>query len=286
MTSALVFAGMISSGRALADDAAAEAAARAAEVSKLNEEGMNLYRARDYRHAIEKFLHAQALDQDPNLLYNIARCYEMLGERGAAIEKYEAFLAKPDADAQGKRRAQEAIRNLRQAAREAPPPPTATGGTATASAAAASPAVGAGPGAGIERTSSPGPAPEESSFWNARVVTLGVGVLVTAAGGAVYMLGVSDHSKVTSSAGYGTPGQIDPLTEAEAHRLVDSGNTKKLIGEITMGAGGALLVTSAILALVHGSDEGSPSETGNASPVTLRVAPTRTGGGLILEGRF
>jgi tetratricopeptide (TPR) repeat protein len=285
MTSALVLAGVLTSGRVFADDAATEAASRAAEVAKLNEDGMNLYRARDYRHAIEKFLHAQALDQDPNLLYNIARCYEMLGERGAAIEKYEAFLAKPDADPQGKRRAQEAIRNLRQASHEAPAQPASTTAAAASAGPAASPATAAAPGTTLERKPSE-TTPEEASFWNARVVTLGMGVLVTAAGAAVYMLGVSDHSKVTSSVGYGTPGQIDPLTEAEAHRLVDSGNTKKLIGEITMGAGGALLITSAILALVHASEDGSPSETSNTSPVTLRLAPTRTGGGVILEGRF
>src|SRR4029077_7056180 len=116
VTAAVVALGLLASRRALADDtAAAAAASRAAEVAKLNEDGMALYRARDYRHAVEKFLHAEALDQDPNLLYNIARCYEMLGERAAAIEKSEAFLAKPDAAPQGKRRAWDAIRALRQA---------------------------------------------------------------------------------------------------------------------------------------------------------------------------
>src|SRR5450755_434243 len=92
---------------------------------------MTLFRAADYRHALERFLQAATIDQDSNLLFNIARCYEMLGDRDAAIEKYEAFLAKPDADSQGKVRANEAIRalrdaNARNAAASAAPPAGAT----------------------------------------------------------------------------------------------------------------------------------------------------------------
>jgi len=276
----MVTFGVLCAGRARAEEAVpTDPAARAAEVQKLNEEGMALYRARDYRHAVEKFLHAQALDQDPNLLFNIARCYEMLGERGAAIEKYEAFLSKPDADPQGKRRASEAIRAMRQArettgaAGPAPPAPSA--------------AVGAADRGEAERRpdtlpAAPAASSADSSFWNARLVTLGAGVLVTAAGAVAYALGVSDHNKVTGSAGYGMPAQIDPLTEAQARKLVDSGNTKKLVGEITMGAGGALLITSAILYAVHAVG-GRVPET---STVSLRVAPSTTGGGLLLEGRF
>jgi tetratricopeptide (TPR) repeat protein len=85
----------------------------AAAAAKFSEEGVVLYKARDYRHAAEKFLQAYPLNQDPNLLFNIARCYEALGDVEAAIEKYEAFVATPDADPQGKRRAGEAVRALR-----------------------------------------------------------------------------------------------------------------------------------------------------------------------------
>src|SRR6188768_3442054 len=63
-------------------------AGRAARAAELNESGARLYRARDYRQAIEKFIEAYAIDRDANLLFNIARCYEELGDTGAAIEKY------------------------------------------------------------------------------------------------------------------------------------------------------------------------------------------------------
>ncbi len=98
-----------------AGTAAAVDPTTAAEAAKFSEEGVALYKARDYRHAAEKFLQAYPLNQDPNLLFNIARCYEALGDTEAAIEKYEAFVATPDADSQGKRRAGEAVRALRLA---------------------------------------------------------------------------------------------------------------------------------------------------------------------------
>src|SRR5436305_8380691 len=107
-------------GVAAADEPAAaasrssSAAARAPASPAVGDDGFALYRAREYRRAAEKFLQAYALDADPNLLFNIARCYEALGDTLAAIEKYKAFLANPGADDQGRRRATEAVRVLRQ----------------------------------------------------------------------------------------------------------------------------------------------------------------------------
>jgi tetratricopeptide (TPR) repeat protein len=79
-----------------------------------SDDGFALYRSRQYRRAAEKFLQAYVRDADPNLLFNIARCYQALGDTDAAIEKYEAFLASSGADDQGRRRAAEAVRLLRQ----------------------------------------------------------------------------------------------------------------------------------------------------------------------------
>jgi tetratricopeptide (TPR) repeat protein len=108
---------MLISRTGLAEDAATGAAAEStpgAARPKLSEEALALYKARDYRHAAEKFLQAYSLDHDSNLLFNIARCYEALGDTDGAVEKYEAFLATPDADVEGRRRAALAIRTLRQ----------------------------------------------------------------------------------------------------------------------------------------------------------------------------
>src|SRR4051794_21842835 len=110
-----------------AGETTADAQPSAASAAKLSEEGFNLYRARDYRRAAERFLQAYTLGQDSNLLFNIARCYEALGDPEGAIEKYEEFLSTPDADVQGKRRATQTIRDLRQsspASVRATPSPT------------------------------------------------------------------------------------------------------------------------------------------------------------------
>src|SRR5688572_30400720 len=89
------------SARAAETRSNAAAPANQANVAQLNEEGAAFYAARDYRRAIEKFIQAYAIDTDPNLLFNIARCYEELGEVDAAIEKYETFLKTPGADTRG-----------------------------------------------------------------------------------------------------------------------------------------------------------------------------------------
>jgi tetratricopeptide (TPR) repeat protein len=249
---------------------------RSSSLSQLTDDGFAYFKGRDYRHAAEKFLQAYAMDQDPNLLYNLARCYESLGDTDNAIEKYELFLAKPDADPQGKARAKEALQALREAkrkasARPAPaidraPAPTTTSSTASA--------------AHLEVDTSESHA--TSSFLRPRVIFLAAGLLVTAAGAVVYELGAADHARVTDSAGYGTSGQIDPLTEAQAHALVDSGTRKKWIGGIGVGAGAALLATSAILFMT-----GSSAETdGHESAGRVAFGPIQGGAAFTWGGRF
>jgi hypothetical protein len=264
---------------ARADEATpADPGGGAPAVAKLTNEGMTFFRAADYRHALERFLQAATIDQDSNLLFNIARCYEMMGDRDAAIEKYEAFLAKPDADSQGKVRANEAIRVLRDA-------------KARTAAASAPPVVAtqAAPPIAVHRTLDVGSGGVNASDDGQRgllvpaVITLSAGVLVTAAGVIAMALGSADHDKVTNSAGYGNPMQVDPLTQAQAQALVNSGNSKQLVGEIAIGVGGALLVTSAVLFVVRSPQDRPDKETGS---VAFKIAPSTSGARVLLEGRF
>ena len=81
---------------------------------KLNEEGTAAYHARDYRRANEKFQQAYALDPDPNILYNIAKTYELLGDDQAALEKFELFVTLPGADPQGRTKANGKIAEIKQ----------------------------------------------------------------------------------------------------------------------------------------------------------------------------
>src|SRR2546423_3543909 len=107
----------LASARAWADDRDASSpavGAAPAQAPALSDEGFALHRRGEYRRAVEKFLQAYALDPDANLLFNIARCYQTLGDVDAAVEKYEAFLANAGPDDPGRKRAAEALRALRR----------------------------------------------------------------------------------------------------------------------------------------------------------------------------
>src|SRR5688572_13619877 len=206
--------------------APAPAPANQTSVAQLNEEGAALYAARDYRRAIEKFIQAYAIDTDPNLLFNIARCYEELGEVDAAIEKYESFLKTPGADARGRQRARESLSALRaskeNAAASSRPAPSAD-----------EPAASSEP-----RPDQPVAKAEEDSslpWW----VLVG-SIAFAAAGTTFYLLGASDHGKVTDAEGFGDPDAVSSMTRREADELVSSGDTKKLVGGIGFGVAGAL----------------------------------------------
>jgi tetratricopeptide (TPR) repeat protein len=241
-------------------------AAGSKSVAQLNEEGATFYQQRDYRRAIERFIQAYAMDPDPNLLFNIARSYERLGEVDAAIEKYEQFLNTPGADANGRNRAQESLRVLRESKQSQGAASPAAAGSATEPTLPAS----AAPSAANGGSAGPSVLP-----W----VALGGGVVFTALGASLYLLGASDHNEVTDARGYGDDGAVVPMTRAEAEDLVSSGDTKKLLGGIGLGLGGALLTTSVILLAIR--DSGSAEQD-----VALGFAPTRGGGSMSFAGSF
>jgi tetratricopeptide (TPR) repeat protein len=261
-------------GAAYAADPRSSAAAPANQtgVAQLNEEGAALYAARDYRHAIEKFIQAYAVDTDPNLLFNIARCYEELGEVDAAIEKYETFLKTPGADTRGRQRARESLATLRETRDRGPSPESSAAQQKAAPAESARPA----PAASTADTG------EASSVlpW----VTLGGSVAFAAIGTTFYLLGASDHSKVTDARGYGDQSEVSTMTRREAGDLVSSGDTKKLVGGISFGLAGALAATYVVLLVTH--DEENASEPEPAQNLGLSLAPSTHGAALSVQGSF
>lgn len=259
-----------------ADDAVAAGAVQGSqEVTQLNEAGMELYKQRDYRRAVEKFLQAYAIDHDPNLLFNIARCYEQLGDSEAAIEKYEEFVKMPGADTQGRQRAYDSINQLRQlvaAAESGPQPaPNSTEASAPAAEQNSAPAPESPPATVEVSGDGPGLLP-----W----FLLGAGVVAAGAGTTIYMLGQADHDQVREAPNYGQPGRVVGMTEAEARNWVETGDQKKLFGLIGVGVGGALMVTSAALFAFGGSSQEHVSEP------QLALLPTTDGAGVVAFGRF
>lgn len=248
---------------ARADEASPDAAKSAQTVTRLNAEGTSFFKAREFRRALERFNEAYALEAEPDLLYNIARCHEALGESSAAIDKYTRYLEQPGADAEGRARAEEKLRSLRQA----------QAGRAGPGGAAAAPATRPPAGAA---------APEGRSFSPWTWVALGLGGAAAAGGTIAFLAGKSDHDKVTGAENYDRADQNDrpsSLTRARARELVDSGDTKKAVGVALWGAGGAALVTSAVLFALE-----RPKAAERAAAFDFAPGP---GGGLLsLHGRF
>jgi tetratricopeptide (TPR) repeat protein len=242
---------------ALADPVAQDDSA--ARIAQLNEAGAKAYAERNYRAAIERFVEAYAIDHDPNLLFNIARSYEKLGDLAAAVEKYEAFIKAPGADTDGRIKAKTSLRELRELQAQTSPEDD-------------------GERAPTASDSAPPPAAETASPRLWPWVVLGAGAVATGVGATFYALGMADHDKVTSAPGYDDRSAVHPLTRAQAQAYVDSGNTKKLVGGIGLGLGGALVATSVVLFV-----SGSATASTQSERAVLDVTPTV--GGLVASYR-
>jgi len=254
--------------------APAEPSADDGRVVELNERGSSLYAEGDYRRAVELFLQAYAVDGDPNLLFNVAACYEGLGDRDAAIEKYRAFLADPSAAPEGRPRAEGAIARL--LANDAAQPPKAP--LEPLVAAAATPAV-APPVAPPAAAPVPaGREPDDLPEWLPWAV-LGGGAALGVAGAAFYLMGVADHREVTEASGYDDPNAVVHSSRDQAEALIESGDTKKLVGVTTAAVGGAVVVGYVLWRVFEPSNE-----QGNGPPVDVAVSPS--GASLAWSGRF
>jgi tetratricopeptide (TPR) repeat protein len=172
---------------------------------RLNEEGAAFYHAGEFKKAIGRFEQAYALEPDPNLVFNIARCRQALGEDAAAIEDYERFLKAERADPEGRVKAEHELAALRRAEQDR----------------------------------------GRSSYLAPALTFLGAGALIATVGAVAYIGGVNDHKQVTSATNYDNPEKVYGLSRAQAQNLVDSGDRKKIVGGIAMAAGAALIATGA-----------------------------------------
>jgi tetratricopeptide (TPR) repeat protein len=219
----------------------------AARAVQLNETGSALYAAGDHAGALSAFLRAYTLVPEPNLLFNIAGCHERLGQRTQAIEYYRWFLGVATANPDGRRRAISALSRLEaEPAQPAPP---------------------------VQRA----PEANESSSAAWPLATLGAGILFAGLGAGLYLDGAHDHNEVTSAPGFGDASGSSTMTEVEAHRLIESGDTKKWVGAIGFGLGGALIATHVALNLWRSS-----AREAEATSAELRLSP----GGCSVAGKF
>jgi hypothetical protein len=231
---------------AAAQEPGSEAAARAAQVQRLSEEGAALFRARDYRRANEKLQQAYSLDPDPNLLFNIAKCYEALGDNAAAIEKYEHFLREPGADPGGKMRAQESLRTLR------------------------------GAGTQAHRGDQPSAEGTEQRYVAPTLIALGVGVVGLAAGTAfgVVALGKRSDLDTVCVSRACPPASKDDITALKTTSTIST------VGFVV----GAIGLATGIVLYVMGKRPSSPPQERPAA--TVRVSPSIGWSSAGLSGTF
>jgi tetratricopeptide (TPR) repeat protein len=81
--------------------------------------GEELYRRSDYDGALKEFQRAFKAVPKPDLLYNIARCYEGLGKRKEAIDHYRRYLAKASPSSRDRAIVKARIANLERMAKRA-----------------------------------------------------------------------------------------------------------------------------------------------------------------------
>jgi hypothetical protein len=289
---------------ALAGPAAAQSKKEQAEVRY--DQGKAYYRAGAYDLAIQEFLEGYKLDPRAGVLFNIARGYEELKDRGKAIEYYKKYLdqgaqataateararmvalerAIKDDDERKKAEAAERERQRQQALNPPPMPapvatvpgapsavPAPTAGTTSASAAA--------PEGSVSAAASPVESPETARTLKlAGIITGGAGVLLAGAGGFFLWRGGSIKSDIEAQINQTPPPSWSAdLSSKDAD--MKTANTLALVGFI---AGGAAIAGGAVLYYLGWSR--SPHDGGSTAMLSPVIGPGGTNG-LALTGRF
>jgi tetratricopeptide (TPR) repeat protein len=223
----------------------------AAAVERLYAEGAAFFKAGKHQQALDKFQLAYALFPEPNLLFNMARAHEAMGERDQALTRYRLCADDPETAPEIAARARDNVAKLEELK-------AAELAAAIAAAAAAAPATTQPtpePATNAAATTVPTltPAPVPTPWLTPTGITLlAVGTASVVAGGVVYGVGASSHAQIDDAKQNLTDG-IAPLTRVEAEALVASGSTNKqvgvalaVVGAVVGVAGGAVWALSAL----------------------------------------
>lgn len=207
-----------------------------------------------FSEAVALYQKAYELAPTAALLFNIATIYDKkLQDHDRAADYYRRYIKADDADGQLIKKATLRLEAFKAESDNGLVRPTIVSPVTTTADA---------PGAG--------PLP----VW--KWVSLGAGVAVAGAGGVVLALGLNDYATVTKAPGYSTPDAIIQLTRAQALKAIADGTTKKTIGIVMLGVGGALVATSVVLFAMGGSQSG----------VRASFILTPNGGAVMAQGSF
>ncbi len=246
-----------------------------ARVEQLYLEGVALYKKNNHRAALAKFEEAYAIFPDPNLLYNMGRSHELLGELDEALVDFQKCIASPDVtdDLRGKATTRaEAIKKAQAAAKDADKnvvvAPPGDGDK--------SDDKGGGAAEGGGATIDDGGGGLAVAKWGTGVAALGL----LGTGAAFFALGASDHSELDDAI---ASDGVAPLTRLEAEELAKSGEDNKTLGVALMGAGAGLGLLSVVFFIMDsGDDDGSD----DASALGVQPTPFGAGATVTFGGRF
>ena len=227
--------------------------------------GETLYQTSSYPEALVEFEKAYKLEPLPELLFNIARCHEVLANLDLAIQKYEEYLQnKPDADNRALVEAR--LKNLRKRQTTAPMPapvkPTST-------------SVGAGPAPARSAPKPEQPPPRERrDSWKRIAGWVGVGLGVAGLGAGVALGAMAGSKDAEFDEAFGKNKPYGELLEID-----DAGRQYNTAAIASMVTGGALAAAGVGLLLWYylggeRAGEGTASVTPLLSPEHLGLGAT------------
>lgn len=244
--------------------------------------GNTYYEVSNYAQALAEFQKAYELEPLPGLIYNIARCHELLNNLKEAIAQYRLFLEKSP---ESKDRATVELRiknlekRLEQTRETSPTPPQAQAKpTEAVPTPAASPRGNPEPPvAGVVTEEAPRPSARPRSWkWQTGWIALGVG-------GASLIAGIISGAMVSSKNSEFEQGVQQNKTYSTLSDIRSSGQSFEkveiatlVIGGVGLAAGGGLLLWEAL---------GGSSETSSNQTALLPYAGP-AGAGLSFSSRF
>ncbi len=234
----------------------AEESSEEREMLRLSAEGVSLYKNARYREAIERFEKAFEIVQDANLLFNLGRCHQSLGQFEEAIAYYQRFIAQPGISDSDRSRAAKRIESLRAKlnARQVREPPPEDAEKNTRGASAPPPRVKAGMST------------QRILAWSF-IGGGGAALLLGGIFGGLALGAESDFEAATT------------VTDKESTR--DQIKTRALVADLGIGVGLAAVTTGVVLFFLEG-----PRKTRQETEISIapRLGPGEAG--VVLGARF
>lgn len=190
------------------------------------------YKAKDYRGAIDDFERAYSLYSEPDVIYNIARVYEKMGNFKQAVRYYDQFVNLPDIELKARQDALARGKALREVLelREPKPDPTPQ-----------PPVVELKP----DPAPAPGPRAQPEAISRApELVLVGVGSGALVAGGVFAWLTGDTHERFERA-----------VTLEQRRDASTLGRTYATVADVLWISGASLLVVGAITYVVRTEDD-------------------------------